>query len=114
MARLAVVAAGLLSAAQAGAQGGGSSAANDPRVGLTAGWNNAGQAGRNMELVSNTQRPTGFFDPTNSGNFSFAVSDMAFRGNLLFIGGYHGLQVYDISNPDAPRIFADPDRKSVV
>jgi hypothetical protein len=104
MARLALVAAGLLSAAQAAAQGGGSSAANDPRVGLTAGWNNAGVAGRSMELVSNTQRPAGFFDPADSGNFSFAVSDMAFRGNLLFAGGYHGLQVYDISNPDAPRV----------
>jgi hypothetical protein len=105
LARLAVVAAGLLSAVQAGAQGGASAGA-DPRVGLLAGYQNAGQAGRNLHLVSQTPRPQGFFDPANPGNFSFANTDMAFRGNLLFIGSYNGYQAYDISNPASPRLRA--------
>ena len=35
----------------------------DPRVGLKAGIDNAGQAIRNMTLVASMPKPTGFFDP---------------------------------------------------
>jgi hypothetical protein len=35
----------------------------DPRVGLKAGLRDAGQAARNMELVSSLPKPQGFFDP---------------------------------------------------
>src|SRR5258705_12088907 len=38
-------------------------AATDPRVGLKAGFFDAGVAARNMELVRNIPRPEGFFDP---------------------------------------------------
>jgi len=37
--------------------------ARDPRVGLKAGFRDAGQAARNMELVSTLPKPEGFFDP---------------------------------------------------
>ncbi|MDP6609896.1 MAG: hypothetical protein QF463_12575 [Vicinamibacterales bacterium] len=35
----------------------------DPRVGLAAGFQDAGEAARNMELVVNLAKPEGFFDP---------------------------------------------------
>ncbi len=38
-------------------------ASPDPRVGLKGGFRDAGQAARNMELVSSLPRPEGFFDP---------------------------------------------------
>jgi hypothetical protein len=37
--------------------------ATDPRVGLKPGLKNAGQAARNLELVSSLPKPIGFFDP---------------------------------------------------
>ncbi len=44
----------------------------DPRVGLKAGFRDAGQAARNMELVSSMPRPAGFFDPNNPGGIPTA------------------------------------------
>jgi hypothetical protein len=38
-------------------------ASSDPRVGLKPGLRNAGEAARNMELVSTLPKPSGFFDP---------------------------------------------------
>ena len=37
--------------------------ATDPRVGLKPGLKNAGQAARNLELVSSLPKPPGFYDP---------------------------------------------------
>jgi hypothetical protein len=54
---LVCVAAGL---AQGPAAGNG---ATDPRVGLKAGFRDAGQAARNMQLVATLPKPQGFFDP---------------------------------------------------
>jgi hypothetical protein len=109
-------------------------AANDPRVGLKGGLRDAGQAARNMELVSNVPRPEGFFDPkqpagvrtppelvtdppeanpstalaSRRGSFdlNFANSDLAFRESEVFVGSYHGFNVYDIENPRSPRRIA--------
>ena len=109
-------------------------AANDPRVGLKGGLRDAGQAARNMELVSNMPRPEGFFDPkqpagmrvppelvtdspeanpntaleSRRGSFdiNFANSDLAFRESQVFVGSYHGFNVYDIENPRSPRRIA--------
>jgi hypothetical protein len=74
----------------------------DPRVGLKAGLFDAGSAISNMELVSNTKRPDAFVDPKELGNILFANSDMAFAGNTMVMGSFHGFQIYDISNPVAP------------
>ena len=74
----------------------------DPRVGLRAGVENAGQAARGLELVAHLPRPAGFFNPENPDDFGFANSDMAFRGNLLFLGNYSGIQIWDISTPARP------------
>src|SRR5215207_5497022 len=87
-------------------------AAADPRVGLKAGLHDAGQAARNMELISNVPKPEGFFDPkmpagmvtppehdardadiaaapvdrrSPAFNLDFANSDVAFRQSHLFV-----------------------------
>lgn len=74
----------------------------DPRVGLRAGWKDAENAVRNLELVSHTERPNGFVNPQRPGDFGFANSDLAFRDNLVVIGNFNGFQIYDVSNPASP------------
>jgi len=41
---------------------------SDPRVGLSAGLRDAGEASLNLSLVSTQPRPSGFFDPENEAN----------------------------------------------
>ncbi|HEX2779464.1 MAG TPA: hypothetical protein VHM30_08190 [Gemmatimonadaceae bacterium] len=78
----------------------------DPRVGLATGWNDAGEAIRNLTLVSHTARPTNFVNPEKMGDFGFANSDLAFRGSYVFQGNYNGFQVWDISKPASPALRA--------
>ena len=80
-----------------------SATSSDPRTTLTAGWNDAGVAVRAVELIGHVDRPAGFFDPEQLGNLLIGNSDMAFRGNTLFVGNFHGFNIYDISNP-TPRL----------
>jgi len=98
----------------------------DPRSTLAAGFRDAGQAAGNLTLVASLPKPTGFFDPANpeglpppvpsasdadetaaspSGQFgrrapflSFANTDMAFSGDLLAVGNYHGFNLYRLSD----------------
>jgi hypothetical protein len=49
--------------AGAGAQERPAAPSNDPRVGLKAGFRDAGVAARNMELVATLPKPNGFYDP---------------------------------------------------
>ena len=109
--RLACVAAGVLAAAaQATAQAEtpaprvNPASQNDPRVGLRAGWHDAGQTASNMELVAHQPRPAGFFNPAEMGDFGFANTDLAFRGNHVFMGSYNGFQVWDVSDPSNPTL----------
>jgi hypothetical protein len=67
----------------------------DPRVGLSAGLFDAGQALWNMRLISTTPPQQQFVGKTNS--------DLAFTGNYAIQGNYDGVQVWDIANPSAPR-----------
>ncbi|MGH7480929.1 MAG: LVIVD repeat-containing protein, partial [Longimicrobiales bacterium] len=76
----------------------------DPRVGLEPGWRDAGQAAWNLEPIAHVDRPEGFYDPNALGNILLANSDMAFRDELLFMGSFHGFNIYDISNPRMPRL----------
>jgi hypothetical protein len=76
----------------------------DPRTRLAAGWTDAGQAARGLELLANRPRPEGFFNPQNRGDFSFANTDVAFRGDLAFVGSYNGFQVWDVSDPANPTL----------
>jgi hypothetical protein len=38
------------------------------------------------------------------GDGRFSNTDLAFQGDLVFVGNYHGFNVYDISEPGSPRL----------
>jgi hypothetical protein len=78
----------------------------DPRVGLRGGWLDAESAARNLVHLAHRPPSEGFFNPRDPGDFAFAHSDLAFQGNLVFQGSYHGVQVWDISDPRNPRLRA--------
>ena len=115
----------------------------DPRIGLRAGFRDAGTAARNIELVASLPKPAGFFDPKapagfpsppeqtreeeeevrriereheragtpapprpGADNLNLGNSDLAFRQSQVFIGNFHGFNVYDIEAPGKPRQLA--------
>ncbi|PYR17978.1 MAG: hypothetical protein DMF94_21755 [Acidobacteria bacterium] len=106
---------------------------NDPRVGLKAGLRDAGEAAKNMKRIATLPKPEGFFDPKAPGGeptpperdpnlppldpnappdprfanmLAFANSDLAFSGNHLFMGSFHGFNTYDIERPGTPKLSA--------
>jgi hypothetical protein len=107
---------------------------NDPRVGLKAGLKDAGEAARNMKRISSLPKPEGFFNPANPAGaipperdpslppappdpnspaaiamnsaLGFANSDLAFSGNHVFMGSFHGFTTYDIERPSKPKLSA--------
>ncbi len=40
----------------------------------------------------------------NPAELSFANTDLAFGGNRVIVGGYHGFNVYDLHQPDRPKL----------
>jgi len=74
----------------------------DPRVGLKAGWFDAGEAAWNMKVVSKTKPSKDFLNMDAPGDRRLVNSDLAFSGNYAFQGNYSGYQVWDISNPMQP------------
>ncbi len=86
-------------APQSGANG---ATAADPRVGLGAGLMDAETAARHMEHLANVPRPSAFVNPQAPGDLRFSNSDIAFRGDIAFLGNFHGFNIYDISNPASP------------
>src|SRR5438552_6553257 len=108
-------------------------ATNDPRVGLKPGLKDAGEAARNLERIATLPKPEGFFDPKVPAGtatpperdpnapepdpnappdprfanmLAFANSDLAFSGNHLFMGSFHGFNTYDIERPGKPKVLA--------
>lgn len=105
-----------------------SSLSNDPRVGLNAGLHDAGSAILNLNLLASLPKPNGFFDPQNPAGLppvkkekqgeaeddgqgsegtewserspllSFSNTDMAFSGDTLVVGSYHGFNVYKLKD----------------
>jgi hypothetical protein len=75
---------------------------SDPRVGLRAGLTDAAEAALHMELLANRPRPAAFVSPNSVGDLRYSNSDLAFRGNLAFMGNFTGFNIYDISNPASP------------
>jgi len=70
------------------------SPAPDPRVGLKAGWWDAGQAAWNMNMVSST--------PPSGKSLGATHSDLAFSGKYTIQGQYNGFDIWDVSNPETP------------
>lgn len=147
---------------------------DDPRAGLSAGFEDAGEAIHNLRLVGSLGKPDGFFDPENPAELppdmpkdedsseeessdeedpstdatedhvahddhggpegkneaenesetaigdeeeeaeeyerypllSFSNTDMAFSGDLLFAGSYHGFNVYKLGQEALPELAA--------
>ena len=81
------LAAGLMATAAAAVTAGAQAdAKTDPRVGLKAGWKDAGEAARGMVLIGHGQKPEGFYNPDNLGDFAYLDSDLAFSGQLRLPG----------------------------
>jgi hypothetical protein len=85
----------------------------DPRVGLKAGWWDAGQAAWNMNMISSTPPSENSLGRTPDGkpikwgdpNARPAThSDLAFTGKYTVQGHYNGFDIYDISNPEEPAL----------
>ncbi|HYG82614.1 MAG TPA: hypothetical protein VD861_19625 [Pyrinomonadaceae bacterium] len=107
--------------------------ANDPRAKLSPGMYDAGEASMGMRHVMLVKKPDAFQlgadnpdDPKvlktlgliGAGDTSkmpktqqlvlaqlaFSNSDLAFRGNHLFMGNFYGVNIYDISDPAKARL----------
>jgi len=103
---------------------------DDPRSSLKPGLKDAGQAISNMRVVASLPKPTGFFDPANPAGLapkpvpakkgekpaagaderfpllSFANTDMAFSGDLLAVGNYHGFNLYHLDSTGSPKLLS--------
>src|SRR5690349_6828658 len=95
-----------LAACAHGTQAGMSTATpkKDPRVGLRAGWMDAGQAAWNLKLVSTTPPSEQFINRSTPGDFRLINSDISFVGPYVIQGNFSGYQVWDISNPSHPTL----------
>ncbi len=106
------------------------SLSSDPRAGLAPGLHDAEQVIMNLELVASLGRPPGFFDPENpadllppvpeeewddeeeeewgerSSLLSFSNTDMAFTGDVLVTGSYHGFNIYKLGEDGVPTLFS--------
>ncbi|MEU2615469.1 hypothetical protein ABZ570_28420 [Micromonospora sp. NPDC007271] len=81
-----------------------SAAEPDPRIGLRAGWLDAGSAISNLEQVAHRDKPAGMVDPANPGNGGFYNSDFGFGGKYAFTGNYNGFNIIDVSKPSDPQL----------
>ena len=77
--------------------------ATDPRNGLKPGLNDAGVAISGMRLISSTGKPAAF---DSVRGLTFVNSDVAFRGNLLYVGNFAGFSIYDVSNAAKPELLS--------
>ena len=78
---------------------------DDPRIGLSSGVDDAGEAILNLQKLATLPRPAGFTlaDEAASGG-RMSNTDLAFRDNYVFVGNYAGINVYDISDPANPTL----------
>jgi len=74
----------------------------DPRVGLKGGLTDAASAISGLRLVGHVGKPALLTGEGGARGLTFANSDLAFRGNLVFQGNFSGFQIWDISNPANP------------
>lgn len=107
---------------------------NDPRATLAAGLTNAGEAILHLRKLASLAKPAGFFDPKNPGQLQplkapakgkkpkplkkgakpefaergapldFALTDIAFSGDLMVTGSYHGFNIYRLGGDGLPKL----------
>jgi uncharacterized protein (DUF305 family) len=119
------------------------SLSSDPRAGLKAGLDDAGEAILNLELIASLPKPDGFVDPNNPAELpssrlrvekedaaaeegeegaeaddakdedderspllSFSNTDMAFAGDVMVAGSYHGFNVYRLGEGGLPQLLS--------
>jgi len=103
---------------------------DDPRSSLTPGFRDAGEAIAGLTHIASLPKPTGFFDPENPAGvppvieseddepaddaeeddtpqfgsrspfLSFSNTDMAFSGDLMAVGNYHGFNLYRLGGSE--------------
>jgi len=76
---------------------------NDPRNGLKPGMYDAGEAAKNMRLVSFSKKPAAF---DSAAGLRFINSDLAFKGNVIVQGNFAGFTVWNVKNPAKPEMLA--------
>ena len=76
----------------------------DPRVGLRAGWMDAGEAAWNLDVVAKRQPSEAFINLSTPGDRRLVNSDLAFTRNYVVQGNYSGYQVWNIANPANPTL----------
>ncbi|MBM3773408.1 MAG: hypothetical protein FJW27_19385 [Acidimicrobiia bacterium] len=56
---------------------------------------------------ASTEKPRApAFDPKLANQASFTNSDLAFSGRHMFVGNYHGFNIYDVEEPKNPHLVA--------
>ena len=73
----------------------------DERSGLKSGRLDAGEAAKNMRLVSFSEKPAQF---DTARGLAFINSDLAFGGKYVYQGNFSGFTIWDISNPAKPTV----------
>ena len=76
----------------------------DVRYHLKAGLYDAASAAKGLELVAHRNRAD-VFQPDNPIQL-YSNSDLAFSGTYVYQGDFSGLQVWDIANPQDPKLAA--------
>ena len=108
------------------------SLSDDPRATLTAGFRDAGEAILNLELVAALPKPPGFFDPENPSGapplmpqddsdedsdeevelsersplLAFDNTDIAFSGDVMVTGSYHGFNIHRLPEDGIPELIS--------
>ena len=62
------------------------------------------QPGQRQQQTAPQRRPE--FNPATANRLDFSNSDMAFDGHHLFMGSFHGFNVYDIEESRDPKLLA--------
>ncbi len=77
--------------------------ANDPRNNLKPGMMDAGVAAKNMRLVSQAPKAAPF---DSVRGLTFANSDLAFGGDIVYQGNFAGFSIWDVSNKANPQLLS--------
>jgi hypothetical protein len=72
----------------------GAAAAQDPREGLDAGLFDAGNVSHGLVHTATLPKPSPFNDPDRPGNIAFLSTDVAFKGDVAFVGNFNGFLVH--------------------